>query len=63
MSNLRAAILTILFLEILYKEEAANKNNKSILRLGGNAISDERKLESFLNIKWFFEWNKILLLD
>ena len=53
-SNLRAAILKTLCLENLYKEEAANKNEKSTIGLGGVAVFDQPKNESFLNLEWFF---------
>ena len=51
MSTLRAAIFKMLCLEKLCKEEATNKNDKSIIRLRGEEIGDEDKIESFLNIK------------
>ena len=63
-SSLRAAFLKMLCLGILYKEEEANKNDQSTIRLGGNAINDEHKSESFLILKrFFFEWSRFLLLD
>ena len=51
--KLRAAIFRTFCSEKLYKEEAANKNDRSTIRLGGKTINDEHKTEYFRNMKWF----------